>query len=329
MEDKHSQPRPITIGLAGDVMIGRLVNENMKEVPSNYIWGNILPLLHSTDFNLINLEAALTTNDEVVPKVFNFKSDPKNVQALLDGRIDMVNLANNHVLDYAVKGLLETLDTLDNASMPHVGAGKTWEEAVRPAIVERKGIKIGVLGATDNEAGWKARADKPGTFYIKIGDIQPLEEPIKKLRSQVDLLIVTLHWGPNMVERPPTEFREFAHKLLDRGADLIHGHSAHIYQGVEIYKGNKVIFYDTGDFVDDYAIDPILRNDLSFFFTVDATGKGIESIRLIPVRIHNFQVNRVEKEKAAPILKRMQQLSKEFGTTLQIEEGCLTLRLKP
>lgn len=323
----NSKHHSITIGLAGDVMIGRLVNEQLQIVPPNYIWGNLLPILHSTDFNLINLEAALTTSEKEVFKVFNFKSDPKNVQVLHEAKIDMVNLANNHVLDYSVEGLLETLITLDKASIPHVGAGRTWEEAVQPAIVERKGIKIGVLGCTDNEPGWKAKSNKPGTFYLRVGDLHSIEEYIEKIRPLVDILILSIHWGPNMVERPPKEFREFAHELLEKGVDLIHGHSAHIFQGIEIYKGNKIIFYDTGDFVDDYAIDPLLRNDCSFFFKVNATAKGFTGIQLIPTRISHFQVNRMHKSELAEVLKRMQLLSKEFGTNLIIEDGCLKLDL--
>lgn len=80
----------ITLGLAGDVMIGRLVNDQLKSVPPAYVWGNLLSNLHSTDFNLINLETTLTTSHKTVPKVFNFKSDPQNVNALLEDRKSVV-----------------------------------------------------------------------------------------------------------------------------------------------------------------------------------------------------------------------------------------------
>src|SRR5687768_10746163 len=108
-----SMTQSITIGLTGDVMIGRLVNDHLANASPHYIWGDLLPILRSTDFNLINLETTLTKSKKIVPKVFNFKSDPKNVQTLKEARIDMVNLANNHVLDYGEEGLLETLSTLD------------------------------------------------------------------------------------------------------------------------------------------------------------------------------------------------------------------------
>src|SRR5262245_12899100 len=102
----------ITIGLAGDVMIGRLVNEALEHLPPRYIWGDMIPTLQATDLNLINLEAALTHENRPVPKVFNFKADPQKVRVLTEGKIDLVNLANNHILDYGEAGLLETLATL-------------------------------------------------------------------------------------------------------------------------------------------------------------------------------------------------------------------------
>lgn len=317
----------ITIGLAGDVMIGRLVNDQLRLVPPKYIWGDLLSILHSTDFNLINLEAALTFSEKEVPKVFNFKSDPEHVKALKDARIDMVNLANNHILDYSEEGLLETLETLEKSDIAYVGAGRTQEEAMAPSIVKRNGIRIGVLGCTDNEPSWKAEADKPGTFYLKIGDFKSIEECISKLRPKVDIIILTIHWGPNMVQRPPKGFREFAYKLLEAGVDIIHGHSAHVYQGIEIYKNKKIIFYDTGDFVDDYAVDPVLRNDFSFFFMVDLTTQGIQGIRLIPVGISDCQVNRLHGKEAQMVLEHMQKLSQEFGTICSIEKESLRLLL--
>lgn len=317
-----SREQRITIGFGGDVMIGRLVNEHLAYVPPSYIWGDLLPLLKTTDLNIVNLEAALTTCNKEVPKVFNFKSDPKNVRVLSEGRIDLVNLANNHVLDYSEEGLIETLNVLDEAGILHVGAGKNIHEAAKAVILERKGVRIGILGCTDNEPTWLAAETRPGTRYIAIGDIQALKNDIDTLRAQVDILIVSIHWGPNMRERPAKGFVQFAHALIDNGVDIIHGHSAHIFQGVETYR-NGVILYDTGDFVDDYYVDPRLRNDRSFFFLVEVSKKGYCSFRLVPVLISNFQVNHAPPEDAQESLRRMQVLSAElnFFTTENTEGG--------
>lgn len=316
----------ITIGFAGDVMIGRLVNDHLRHALATHLWGNTLPLLRSTDLNLINLEAALTKSEQIVPKVFNFKADPKHVQVLKEASIHVVNLANNHVLDYGVEGLLETLETLDQAQIQHVGAGKTSSEASKPIILSRKGICIGMIGCTDNEPTWKADQNKPGTFYIEIGDIETIKKAIIPLRQRVDLLILSMHWGPNMRERPSEDFIKFAHQLIDVGVDIFHGHSAHIFQGIEIYK-NKIIFYDTGDFVDDYYVDPLLRNDRSFFFVVETDGQKLCSLRLVPTLISHFQVNLSHGKDAMETLQRMQELSKEFGTSLIISNGELVVNL--
>ena len=316
----------ITIGLAGDVMIGRLVNEFLNQAPPKSIWGDLLAFLQHTDLNLINLEAALTHSVQKVPKVFNFKATPFKVEYLIEGSIHVVNLANNHLLDYSEEGLLETLDTLDHAHIQHIGAGRNFAEASRPVILTRKGIKIGILGCTDNEQSWKATEKRSGTFYLEAGDLEVIGPLIVQLRPQVDLLILTIHWGPNMRQRPSSQFKAFAHQLIEIGVDLIHGHSAHIFQGIEVYRG-KLILYDTGDFVDDYAVDSILRNDQSFFFLIEVGKLGIRGLRLIPTLISQFQVNQAKGEEALKILKKMQELSEELSTSLQFEQNTLILKL--
>jgi poly-gamma-glutamate capsule biosynthesis protein CapA/YwtB (metallophosphatase superfamily) len=316
----------IQLGLMGDVMIGRLVNELMDDVPPLYIWGNMLPLLKQNDLNIINLEAALTHSMHMVPKVFNFKADPHKVKSLVGASIHIANLANNHILDYSVEGLLETLTTLDQAGIQHVGAGKNIAEASAPIIVDVKGIKIGILGCTDNEPSWLATPSKPGVKFVEVGDLQAIQEDIQNLRPKVDLLILSMHWGPNMVERPSQEFVHFAHDLIDCGVDLIHGHSAHIFQGVEVYKG-KLILYDTGDFVDDYYVDPFLRNDCSFLFVVKCTKEKIQELKLIPVLIGNCQVNQANPHDAQQTMQRMQKLSKDMHTKFEIENREMHLHL--
>lgn len=320
----HSQLSSLQLGVTGDVMIGRLVNEVLATRKPAYPWGDLLEELRNTDLNLINLEAALTSCTKEVAKVFNFKSDPSHIQSLVEASVDVVNLANNHVLDYSEEGLLETLETLDAAGIQHVGAGKTLAEASQPVIVARKGISVGFLGYTDNEPSWIATKKHAGIRYIEVGDIAALQEDIRSLKQQVDVVVVSLHWGPNMRERPSTEFVDFAHQLVDLGVDVVHGHSAHIFQGVEHYKGS-LILYDTGDFIDDYYVDPILRNDRSFLYIVEIDKQGFRKLRMIPSLISHFQANRAKEEEQEEIIQRMMALSKEFHTQLREEGGELHL----
>lgn len=319
---QHSQNSPkdiLTIGFGGDTMLGRLVDETISEMKSPnryaYPWGNLLPLLLQNDFNIVNLETTLTTSYKKVPKVFNYKAEPDKVEILKVGNIDLVNLANNHSGDFSDEGLLETIETLDKTNILHVGAGININEARKPVIVEKNNVKIGILGYTDNVPGWLAAENKPGTNYIRVGDLQTIKPQIESLRPLVDIVIVSCHWGPNMRQRPTQEFINFAHALIDIGVDIIHGHSAHIFQGIEIYK-KKIIMYDTGDFVDDYAVDPMLRNDQSFLFKVIIENKKLHAIELIPTLISNMQVNIATGLEKQQILDRMKKLSAEFGVEI-------------
>jgi len=308
--------KAVTISFAGDTMLGRLVNGIIAQKGYAYPWGNLLPLLKQTDLNIINLENTFTHSMQKLPKVFNFKADPGNVQSLKQAHIDVVNLANNHILDFGNEGLFDTIQALDTTGIRHVGAGENQQKAKQAVIITKNNIKIGILGYTDNEPGWKAQPNKPGTNYIKVGDIATIQQDIKIIRPQVDILIVTIHWGPNMRQRPNQEFINFAHALIDSGVDIIHGHSAHIFQGIEIYQ-DKLIMYDTGDFVDDYAIDSLLHNDQTLLFIVTITKTGIKKVQLVPLLISNFQVNFTEGAIKKEILNRVKALSAEFKTKIQ------------
>ena len=320
MEDKIKiKNNTILIGLAGDVMLGRLVNEQISLSNYTYPWGNLLSLLQKNDLNLINLETTLTKSKKVVLKTFNFKADPDKVQSLVEANITVCNLANNHLLDFNEEGLKETIFTLDQANIQHVGAGTNIAEARKPVIIEEKGIKIGILGYTDNEPEWKATENNSGINYIQVGNLEEISKEVKKLRSEVDILILSLHWGPNMKQKPSKEFQQFAHQLIDLGVDILHGHSAHLFQGIEVYK-NKIILYDTGDFVDDYYVTPELRNDQSFFYLIELNKQRVIKIQLIPVLISNMQVNLAKGEDYQQTINRVKELSQEFGTKIVEEE---------
>lgn len=308
----------ILTGFSGDVMIGRSVNAIISEKGYLYPWGNVLPLLKSTDINIINLETTLTESNQKVDKVFNFKATPGKIKTLQEANITIVNLANNHILDFSEEGLIETLQTLDKTRIKHIGAGMNEKEATKPEIIVVKNISLGLIGFTDNESTWKATPTKSGTNYINIEREKDREYAlslIKKLRKEVDILIVSIHWGYNMVEEPSKTFINFAHAMVEHGADIIHGHSAHIFQGIEIYK-NKLIMYDTGDFIDDYVVDDELKNDHSFFFITTLSKQGLENVKLIPVLIDHSQVNIAKNVDYQWSIERMQKLSKKFGTKI-------------
>lgn len=318
----------LNIGLTGDVMLGRTLDLIVSRNGYDFPWGNVLPLLQGNDFNIINLEAALTYSSNQVEKTFNFKASPEKVKSLLNAKVTVANLANNHVLDFGVEGLLETIATLDKAGIKHIGAGKNIGDALAPIILRKNNIVLGFLGVTDNEPDWLA-GSSPGVNYIDISikkERTIILRAIETLKKQCDILIVSIHWGPNMREKPTQEFITFAHEMVDYGANVIHGHSAHILQGIEQYK-NSLILYDTGDFIDDYVIDPDLRNDLSALFILQVYKSGVGKIKLHPVRIAEYQVNLAKGEDYDWVINRVDYLSSAFNTKLN-REGEIVLDSK-
>ncbi len=318
-------------------MLGRLMNEAIHRHGPFYPWGNTIDLLKNADLTVVNLECVIASNGEPwtrTPKVFHFRADPEAIMVLEAAGVDCVSLANNHAMDFEEDALLEMVDRLDAAHIAHAGAGRNLEEAERPAWLTAKGRKIAVTSFTDNEPDWAATNRSPGINFVPISPadrkLALLCSTIQRAREEgADLVIASAHWGPNMRQRPSAAFVAFAHTLMDLGVDVFHGHSAHVFQGIEIYKG-KPILYDTGDFVDDYAVDPQLRNDQSALFRLqmnDAT--GIDHIEIFPVLIEDFQVNLAEGRDFQEIANRIQRLCEEMGTHVLVTDTHLQIDISP
>lgn len=318
-----------TLALTGDVMLGRGVNETLPTVRPEEPWGDVLPLLLSADLRIINLECAITEHKRPwsrTPKVFHFRADPLAIEVLRAARVDACSLANNHTLDFEEQGLLDTLAHLEAAGIRYAGAGRDAEESARPVLLEGG---VALVAFTDNEPPFSAGLDKPGTNYLPVS-LEP--EVLRRVEAAVGAareagagtVVVSNHWGPNMVQRPKETFRRFARAVVDRGADVYYGHSAHVFQGVEIYRG-KPILYDTGDFIDDYAVDPNLRNDRSFLFRVFVEDGDFRRLELHPVVLPYARVELARGGEREAILDRMVDLSAEMGTAIDRREDRLVL----
>ena len=311
----------VTLAFLGDVMLGRMVSEEIRGRSPESFWGDVLPVLGSADAVFANLECAITTHGEAwsrTPKVFHFGACPEAVEVLRVANIRYVSLANNHILDFQEQGLLDTLEHLDAAGIAHAGAGRTLEDAMAPALVQVGGLKIGVISLTDNEPAFAATAERPGTYYAEICErpdtLAPIKRRIADLRDAgAQEIVLSVHWGPNMVESPRARFRGFAHAVVDLGADLFHGHSAHLCQGVEV-RDRGLILYDCGDFLDDYAVDPVLRNDWSFVFLLTLGPDGPRRLKMLPVRLRFARVDLACGQEFKAIVRRMQRLCAAFGT---------------
>ena len=316
----------LTLAFTGDIMLGRLVNDRLKDMEPEEVWGDVLPHLAQADLRIVNLECALTAHLQqwtLTEKMFHFRADPEAVRVLQAAHIEACSLANNHILDYEEQGLLDTLRILNETGIRHAGAGANDKEAAAPAMIEVQGAspcRVALLSFTDNEPVFAATAKHPGTNYLKVSLQQEaltrIANNIAQARAQgADLVVFSNHWGANFVERPSAEFRSFARRVIELGADIYHGHSAHICQGIEIYRG-KPILYDTGNFIDDYAVHPQLRNDRSCLFKLMFEQGRLCRIELMPVSLSVAHVALARGKEFDAISAHMEMLCAEFGTKL-------------
>lgn len=330
----RSSCETITLALAGDVMLGRLVNATIRAEGPLYPWGDVIPLVREADLSLVNLECVIAESGEPFTphRVFYFKADPEAIEVLTLAGVDYVTLSNNHALDFQAPALLETIAHLDEHGIAHAGAGGNVEEASQYALLEAKGIKVGVVAFADHYQEYAATESSPGTNIIPITvderHFHRVRESIETVRAAgADLVVFSIHWGPNMRHVPSQDFKDFAHAVMDAGADIFHGHSPHVFQGIEIYEG-KPIFYDTGDLIDDYYVDESHKNDQQLLFLVYVTCDGAERIELVPLLISYMQVNRATGPVFDEIYERIDGLSKAMGTEIERERDRLVIDLR-
>jgi poly-gamma-glutamate synthesis protein (capsule biosynthesis protein) len=302
-------------------MVGRGVSAALAQRHPESFWGSVLPSLLSADAVFANLECAITDRRQPwqkMPKGFHFRADPAAVGILRAARIRCVSLANNHTLDFGEEGLLDTVRHLDSAGIRHGGAGSSLAEADEPVVLDVAGLKLGFIAFTDNQPVFAAGPAQPGTNYLTIATdpatrARVAHTAVRARQAGARFVILSLHWGPNMRLAPSALFRAFAHAAIEDGVNLVYGHSAHTFQGVERYQSG-LILYDTGDFLDDYAVDPLLRYDWSFLFLVNLDGGDLCSLRLIPTTQKYAQANLATGLDFAAIVDRMRRHCADLGT---------------
>jgi poly-gamma-glutamate synthesis protein (capsule biosynthesis protein) len=235
---------------------------------------------------------------------------------------DCVTLANNHALDYGVDALADTLDHLTAAGIATVGAGADLDQARRPAMLTVRGLRVAVLGVTDHPADFAAGPDRPGVAFADLGHQVPgwLAGLVRQTGALADVTLVTPHWGPNMTAAPVRHVRRAATALVGAGATLVAGHSAHVPHGV----GGPVL-YDLGDFLDDYRVDPRLRNELGLLFLVTLDAAGPLRLEALPLKLEFCHTRLATGEDAAWIRHRFRAACADLGTAVQDTAGRLTI----
>jgi poly-gamma-glutamate capsule biosynthesis protein CapA/YwtB (metallophosphatase superfamily) len=323
-EQHGPHTRAVKLALAGDTMLGRKVAEALRSTPPAALVDRALvDALHEADLVVLNLECCISERGERWPdprKPFFFRAPPRATELLGLLGVDCVTLANNHALDYGREALLDTLEHLRTAGIPWVGAGPDVEAARAPAVLTAAAFRLAVVGVTDHPADYAAGDDEPGVAYADLRSGPPGWLLDTVAGAEADAVLVTPHWGPNMTTEPSPEARAAAAGLLNAGATLIAGHSAHVFHGVE---GRTL--YDLGDFLDDYRVDAKLRNDLGLLFLVTLERDGPTRLEALPLKLDFCRTRLADGEDAAWIRRRFRAACAALHTEVREENGRLVI----
>ena len=272
-----------------------------RRVEPAYVWGETLAALkHFTpDAVIANLETAVTNRGCPWPwKGIRYRMHPANVEILTVAGIDVAVLANNHVLDWSVPGLVQTLEVLETAGITRAGAGRNAEEAWAPAIVDTpSGTRVLVLAAGSTSSGiptqWAAGEEHPGIALLpdlSQNTVERIAAIVRSCAHPRDLVVVSLHWGENWGYRITEDRRWFAHQLIDQaGVHVVHGHSSHHPLGIEVHRG-RLIVYGCGDLLTDYegiTNHDHYRGDLGALYlpTIDPDSGTLQHLELVPTKV--------------------------------------------
>ncbi|MGW7253608.1 CapA family protein [Streptomyces sp. NPDC054834] len=364
----------VTLFLCGDVMLGRgvdqiLPNPGDPALRETYVhdargyvelaeavngaiprpvgfpwpWGDALRILDEAapDARIVNLETSVTRAGRFAPgKAVHYRMSPANLPCLATARPDVCVLANNHVLDFGLGGLDETLGALAGAKLRTAGAGRDEDEAKRPAIVPVGGggrVLVFSCGTASSgiPRGWAATGERGGVaFLAKPSDAAAagITSRVRQVKRPGDIAVVSIHWGANWGYGVSRDEVGFAHALVDGGADIVHGHSSHHPRPLEVYRG-KLILYGCGDFVDDYeGISGYerFRDDLRLLYlvAVDPDTGASTAVRMVPLQARRMRLehaSRADAEWLRAVLERIS--SRDFGSHVVREpDGTLLLR---
>ncbi|MHA6797037.1 CapA family protein [Pseudonocardia bannensis] len=327
----------------GYVTLAQAVNGSIpRPVDFAWPWGDALPVLDevAADARVVNLETSITRSDDFAPgKAVHYRMSPANLPCLSAARPGVCVLANNHVLDFGYRGLQETLDALAGARLPATGAGRDATEAWRPA-----GLPIGGGGrvlvfsfGTESSgipAGWAATGDRAGVGFLPVlsdAAAAQVVGRVRRLKGTGDIVVASIHWGSNWGYDIPRQQIRFAHRLVDAGVDVVHGHSSHHPRPIEVYR-DKLILYGCGDLIDDYegiTGHAKYRDDLRllYFVSVDPDTGNLVRLHMAPMQARQMRLRHASDADAAWLRTVLDRVSRGFGARVDLgPEGMLVLR---
>lgn len=284
----------------GTVKLIAVGDISLKTKDNTHPFGKVKEALNGKDVLFGNLETVLSEKGKKAEKAVLLYSSPKNVEYLKDAGFDILNVANNHIMDLGPEGFNETLEILNQSRLSFIGAGNQ-KFSQSYTIIEKKGLKLGFLGYYGEEF----RNFKEGIFINRI-DKDVINANIKELKLKCDVVIISLHWGIENVFYPSPEQIKLARNLVDAGATLVLGHHPHVVQGLEIYR-HGLIVYSLGNF---QFVTYRERNKKSIILSLEINNNGIEDFKIIPVKLNeNFIPYIMNNQKTQEMLNYINTIS--------------------
>jgi poly-gamma-glutamate synthesis protein (capsule biosynthesis protein) len=301
-----------------------------RPVEWSWPWGEVLALVDeiAPDVRLVNLETTITADGEFAErKPVCYRMHPANVPALTSFRPDVCALANNHILDFGYQGLSETIAALGHAGIRSAGAGADLAAARRPAVLaaqENRRVLIAsvALKSSGVPESWAAHRDRAGVWLIRdpsqhdaAGDVAA---ELLAHKGDSDVVVVSVHWGSNWGYGLDRGEIAFAHRLVDAGVDIVHGHSSHHPRPIEIYRGRPIL-YGCGDVIDDYegiTGHESFRGELRLLYlaSTDPRSGELISMQLIPLHVRQMRLERASQSDAEWLRTTIEHTSRRFQT---------------
>jgi len=294
---------------AGDIMLDRSVGEAAWRNGMSWILADFRPDISSADIAFANLESPISEKAAKLEKPISFRAPAGAGELLAEAGFDVVSLANNHAVDCGRDGLTETMDFLRKSRIRWCGAGKDRNSAEKASVLRSRGLRVAFVAFCEFPEGSKKRDSVPTIALAELGTVGRC---IREARERADVVIASFHWGEEY-SRGPSEFqRALAREAVEAGASLILGHHPHVIQGLETLPRGKtggrpaLIAWSLGNFVFDQD-GP--RTSSGMALRIRLGKDGVESARILPVRIEGCRPRPAEGKEAVEILKIVTGLS--------------------
>lgn len=273
--------RHVTLAAAGDVNLGDSTASAMAAHGLAYPWTSVGPSLKGADVSVVNLECAISTRGTPFVKQYTFRGSPAALRAMRDtAGVDVVNLANNHVGDYGVQAMLDTIAWSRRLGLAVSGAGSSLGSAAAPAIVERLGLKIAFVGFSNIlPSEFFATPSRPGTQPATIGQIRA---SVGAAKREADVVIATFHWGVELDLSENGDQQAFAAAAFDAGATAVIGGHPHVLQPLRRVGRNRVVAWSLGNFVFGSHRATTVRTGI---LHLELSARGVERTRFQRARI--------------------------------------------